>query len=109
MHPRYTTSKIFPLLTYILKMSTTSFEVLAKLAAAKGHRNPQKGLQLTLSHCENLLLVIKVDLGRKFWMVVPCIWFEIRVNYQLDAIFVYFSSTCFGLIRPSSGAIEFTI
>ena len=20
-----------------------------------------------------------------FWMVVPCIWFEIRVNYQLDA------------------------
>ena len=21
----------------------------------------------------------------KFWMVVPCIWFEIRVNYQLDA------------------------
>ena len=44
-----------------------------------------------------------------FWMVVPCIWFEIRVNYQLDAIFVYFSSTCFGLIRPSSGAIEFII
>ena len=42
-------------------------------------------------------------------MVVPCIWFEIRVNYQLDAIFVYFSSTCFGLIRPSSGAIEFII
>jgi len=30
----------------------------------------------------------------------------LRVNYQLDAIFVYFSSTCFGLIRPSSGAIE---
>ena len=24
-------------------------------------------------------------------------------------IFVYFSSTCFGLIRPSSGAIEFII
>ena len=42
-------------------------------------------------------------------MVVPFIWFEIRVNYQLDAIFVYFSSTCFGLIRPSSGAIEFII
>ena len=21
----------------------------------------------------------------RFWMVVPCIWFEIRVNYQLDA------------------------
>ena len=33
----------------------------------------------------------------------------IRVNYQLDAIFVYFSSTCFGLTRPSSGAIEFII
>ena len=30
----------------------------------------------------------------------------IRFNYQLDAIFFYFSSTCFGLIRPSSGAIE---
>ena len=36
-------------------------------------------------------------------------WHKIRVNYQLDAIFVYFSSTCFGLIRPSSGAIEFII
>ena len=45
----------------------------------------------------------------KFWMVVPCIWFEIRVNYQLDANIVYFSSTCFGPIRPSSGAIEFII
>ena len=33
----------------------------------------------------------------------------IRVIYQLDAIFVYFSSTCFGLTRPSSGAIEFII
>ena len=32
-----------------------------------------------------------------------------RVNYQLDAIFVYFSSTCFGLTRPSSGEIEFII
>jgi len=41
-----------------------------------------------------------------FWMVVPFIWFEIKFNYQLDAIFVYFSSTCFGLLRPSSGAIE---
>jgi len=20
-----------------------------------------------------------------FWMVVPCIWFQLRVNYQLDA------------------------
>ena len=29
--------------------------------------------------------------------------------YQLDAIFVYFSSTCFGLTRASSGAIEFII
>ena len=45
-------------------------------------------------------------LERKFWMVVPCILFEIRFIYQLDAIFVYFSSTCFGLTRPSSGAIE---
>ena len=34
---------------------------------------------------------------------------RMRVNYQLDAIFVYFSSTCFGLVRPSSGAIEFII
>ena len=33
-------------------------------------------------------------------MLVPCIWFEIRVNYQLDANIVYFSSTCFGPIRP---------
>ena len=41
-----------------------------------------------------------------YWMVVPCILFEIRVIYQLDAIFVYFSSTCFGLTHPSSGAIE---
>ena len=32
---------------------------------------------------------------------------EIRVNYQLDAIFVYFSSTCFGLTPPSSGAIAY--
>ena len=45
----------------------------------------------------------------KLWMVVPCIWFEIRVNYQLDANIVYFSSTCFGPIRPSSEAIEFII
>ena len=37
------------------------------------------------------------------------IFFNIRVNYQLGAVFVYFSSTCFGLIRPSSGAIEFII
>ena len=43
------------------------------------------------------------------WMVVPCIWFEITVNYQLDANIVYFSSTCFGPIRSSSGAIEFII
>ena len=28
---------------------------------------------------------------------------------NLMQIFVYFSSTCFGLIRPSSGAIEFII
>ena len=42
-------------------------------------------------------------------MVVPCIWFEIRVKYQLDAIFFYFSSTCFRLIRPSSGATEIII
>ena len=41
-------------------------------------------------------------------MAVPCIWFEIIVNYQLDAN-VYFSSTCFGPIRPSSGTIEFII
>ena len=34
---------------------------------------------------------------------------EVRVIYQLDSIFVYFSSTCFGLTRPSSGAIEFII
>jgi hypothetical protein len=34
-------------------------------------------------------------------MVLPCIWFEIRVNYQLDANIVYFGSTCFGPIRPS--------
>ena len=48
----------------------------------------------------------------KFWVFVPCIWFEIRINYQLDAIeylFVYFSSTCFGLICPSSGAMDVTI
>ena len=31
---------------------------------------------------------------------------HIRVIYQIDAIFVYFSSTCFGLTRPSSGATE---
>ena len=49
------------------------------------------------------------EIRRRFWMVVPCIWFEIRVNYQLDANIVYFSSTCFGPIRPSSGAIEFII
>ena len=30
----------------------------------------------------------------------------IRVIYQLDPIFVYFSSTCFGLTCTSSGAIE---
>ena len=34
---------------------------------------------------------------------------EIRVNYQLDANIVYFSSTSFGLIHPTSGAIEFII
>ena len=36
----------------------------------------------------------------------------IRINYQLDAIeylFVYFSSTCFGLICPSSGAMDVII
>ena len=40
--------------------------------------------------------------------------FNYEINYQLDAIeylFVlsYFSSTCFGLTRPSSGAIGVTI
>ena len=48
----------------------------------------------------------------KFWVVVPCIWFEIRINYQFDAneyLFVYFSSTCFGLICPSSGAMDVTV
>jgi hypothetical protein len=44
--------------------ATIFFEMLAKLAAAKRHRNTQTGLKLTLSHFENLLLVIKVDLGR---------------------------------------------
>ena len=34
---------------------------------------------------------------------------DIRVNYQLDANIVYFSSKCFGPIRSSSGAIEFII
>ena len=33
----------------------------------------------------------------------------VRVIYQLVAIFVYFSSICFGLTRPSSGAVEFII
>jgi len=27
----------------------------------------------------------KIMLRWTFWMVVPCIWFEIRVNYQLYA------------------------
>ena len=42
--------------------------------------------------------IAKAEFKKKktFWMVVPCIWFEIRVNYQLDANIVYFSSTCFG-------------
>ena len=31
---------------------------------------------------------------------------KMRVIYQLDAIFAYFSSKCFGLTRPSSGATE---
>ena len=34
---------------------------------------------------------------------------ELRVSYQLDANIVHFNSTCFGPIRPSSGAIEFII
>ena len=42
----------------------------------------------------------------EFWVVVPCIWFELRINYQLDTIFIYFSSTCFGLTCPSSGAMD---
>ena len=33
----------------------------------------------------------------KFRMVVPCIWFEIRVSYQLNANICLFGSTCFGL------------
>ena len=37
--------------------------------------------------------------------------FKIRSNYQLDAIecLCTFSSTCFGLIRPSSGAMDVTV
>ena len=38
--------------------------------------------------------------------------YEVRINYQLDSIeylFVYFSSTCFGLICPTSGAMDVTI
>jgi hypothetical protein len=27
-----------------------------------------------------------VKLRIRFWMFVPCIWFEIRINNQLDAI-----------------------
>jgi len=50
--------------------TTISFEMMAKLAAAIRHRNPQTGLKLSLSHCEYLLLVIKVDLGRKICEVM---------------------------------------
>ena len=31
-----------------------------------------------------IISTLKMYIGI-FWMVVPCIWFEIRVNYQLDA------------------------
>ena len=55
---------------------------------------------------EEMSLIKIAEVGFLFWMVVPCILFAIRVIYQLDGIFVYFSSTCFGLTRPSSGAIE---
>jgi len=43
-------------------------------------------------------------------MVAPCIWFEIRVNYQLDANIGLFLLDMFRVIRPSSGAnrISFT-
>ena len=58
---------------------------------------------------EDMSLIKIAEVGFLFWMVVPCILFAIRVIYQLDGIFVYFSSTCFGLTRPSSGVIEFII
>jgi len=34
----------------------------------------------------------------KFWVAVPCVWFEIRINYQLDAI-----EYLFALARHVSG------
>ena len=56
----------------------------------------------------------------KFWLVVACILvsctlhfglkYEIITNLmQLSIYLSSFSSTCFGLIRPSSGAMDVTI
>ena len=42
-------------------------------------------------------------------MVVPCIWFEIRVNYQLNANICLFGSTCFGLYAHLQEQIEFLL
>jgi len=50
---------------------------------------------------------------KELWVVLPCIlvwnmkWFTNFI--QLSIYLCSFSSTCFGLIRPSSGAIDVTV
>ena len=64
-------------------------------------------LRMVWLRLKNAVRLINIEFSFGFfWMVVPCILFEIRIIYQLDALFVYFSSTSFGLTRPSSGPIE---
>ena len=44
-----------------------------------------KSLHMQMSEfCLNVQ--VKRKITQNLWVVVPCIWFEIRINYQLDAI-----------------------
>ena len=64
------------------------------MASHKGKLGGRPFVNSEIQHWINFLQsgteVINVRAGYKtclqFGMVVPCIWFEIRINYQLDAI-----------------------
>ena len=68
----------------------------------------EQGVTLVFISVLNYYLRVQ-NKGIDYVKVIRIYMDGIRVNYQLDANIVYFSSTCFGPIRSSSGAIEFII
>ena len=65
-----------------------SFAKLQKAVSSFFMSVPPYGkTQLPLVRCSwDLIFEYFLKIPEKFWVVVPCIWFQIRINYQLDAI-----------------------